>query len=67
MPLLEGEVVTFRPLSDSESSVQLQVAYYPESLVDHVGDLSEKMLLRALENLSRFKVFMEMRHRSIAS
>jgi uncharacterized membrane protein len=36
------DVVTFRPLSDMESSIQLQVAYHLESIVD-IGDLSENL------------------------
>jgi uncharacterized membrane protein len=53
------EVVTFRPLSDDmESSIQLQIAYHPESIVD-VGDLSESLSLGALEDLRRFKIFID--------
>jgi hypothetical protein len=52
------ELVTFRPLSDMELSIQFQVAYHPESIVD-VGDLSENLSLGALEDLRRFKIFVE--------
>lgn len=53
------EVVTFRPLSDMESSIQLQVAYHPEGIVGHVRDLSENLSLGALKDLRRFKIFIE--------
>src|SRR5947207_666505 len=36
------DVVTFRPLSDMESFIQLQVAYHLEIIVD-IGDLSENL------------------------
>jgi uncharacterized membrane protein len=52
------EVVTFRPLSDMESSIQLQIAYHAESIVD-VGDLSESLSLGALEDLRCVKIFIE--------
>jgi hypothetical protein len=41
-----------------ESSIQLQIAYHPESIVD-VGDLSESLSLGALEDLRRFKIFID--------
>jgi uncharacterized membrane protein len=58
---INGGIVTFHRLSDAKSEVRLQVAYNPESLVEHVGNASGLMSLRVRGDLERFKAFVEKR------
>ena len=53
--------VTFEPLSEKKSKVNLHIAYEPEGLIDNVGDELGAVELRVKEDLERFKTFIENR------
>ncbi|MEP6959281.1 MAG: SRPBCC family protein [Nitrospirota bacterium] len=56
---INGGLVTFQSLSDTRSKVRLQLAYDPESAVEHAGDELEVLTSRVQEDLERFKEFIE--------
>ena len=53
--------VTFEPLSEKKSKVNLHIAYEPEGVIDNVGDELGAVELRVQEDLERFKTFIEQR------
>ena len=53
--------VTFDPLSEKKSKVNLHIVYEPEDLIDNVGDELGAVELRVKEDLERFKNFIENR------
>jgi uncharacterized membrane protein len=52
-------VVTFHRLSEGKSKVMLQLEFEPEGLVEQVGDKLGIVQLRAMEDLRRFRDFIE--------
>lgn len=54
-------VVTFQPLSASESKVMLKMEYDPEGFVENVGDAVGVVTQRVQGDLARFKQFIETR------
>jgi len=59
--LNEG-IVTFEPLSDEKSRVQVNIAYAPEGVTETVGDETGAVTLRVKKDLERFKEFIELRN-----
>jgi uncharacterized membrane protein len=53
-------VVTFLPISDVMSTVQLQLAYTPEAVVENEEDGVEVLSVRIRKELKRFKAFVEL-------
>ena len=56
-------IVTFQPLSNATSKIQLQVAYDPQGLLENVGDAVGVVSLRVQGDLERFKAYIEARGR----
>lgn len=54
-------VVTFFPRSDATSTVQLQLAYGSEGVIENVGDELGAVSLRVQRDLERFRDFIESR------
>jgi uncharacterized membrane protein len=54
-------VVTFHPLSASQTKVMLQLEYEPEGAAEKVGDALGMVSRRAKGDLERFKGFIESR------
>ncbi|HEY6262762.1 MAG TPA: SRPBCC family protein [Nitrospiraceae bacterium] len=54
-------IVTFEPISESKSKIDLHIAYEPEGVVDTMGDELGAVELRVKEDLERFKTFIEER------
>ena len=60
-PMNEG-IVTFMPVSDTKSTVHLNVAYEAEGVIEAVGDeLGLVVSSRVKSDLERFKTFIESR------
>lgn len=60
-PMNEG-VVTFMPVSDTKSTIHLNVAYETEGVVETMGDeLGLVVSSRVKSDLERFKTFIESR------
>ena len=55
--------VTFEPLSDAKSLVQLSVEYEPEGVLEIVGNETGAVSLRVKKDLERFKEFIELHGR----
>ncbi|MGZ9159076.1 MAG: SRPBCC family protein, partial [Nitrospira sp.] len=53
-------IVTFEPLSDAKSLVQLSVEYEPEGVLETVGNETGAVSLRVKKDLERFKEFIEL-------
>ncbi|HEY6262412.1 MAG TPA: SRPBCC family protein [Nitrospiraceae bacterium] len=56
---INGGLVTFQSLSDTRSTVTLQLAYVPQSPLEHAEAGLEVLALRVEEDLERFKEFIE--------
>lgn len=56
-------LVTFEPLSDAKSLVQLSVEYEPEGVLETVGNETGAVSLRVKKDLERFKEFIELHGR----
>jgi uncharacterized membrane protein len=56
-------IVTFEPLSDAKSLVQLSVEYEPEGVLETVGNETGVVSLRVKKDLERFKEFIELHGR----
>jgi uncharacterized membrane protein len=54
-------VVTFHRLSDSTSKVMLQLDYDPDGVLEHVGDATGVVSQRVVDDLERFKRYIESR------
>jgi uncharacterized membrane protein len=54
-------VVTFEPISDSRTRINLRMSYAPETLTEQVGDMFGATKLQAKQNLTKFKEMMESR------
>ena len=55
--------VTFEPVSDKQSRVQLNFSYEPEGVVETVGDETGAVTLRVKRDLEKFKEYIESRGR----
>jgi uncharacterized membrane protein len=53
--------VTFRPVSDSRTRVDLRIDYQPRGAAETIGDALGAVSMRARGNLERFKSFLERR------
>jgi uncharacterized membrane protein len=53
--------VTFHPVSDSRTRIELRMDYEPQGPVETVGDALGAVSARARGNLERFKAFLESR------
>jgi uncharacterized membrane protein len=58
-----GGMVTFEPISDKKSRVQVNIAYEPEGVMESVGDETGAVTLRVKKDLEQFKEFIEARGR----
>ena len=58
--LNEGSI-TFEPLSQQKSRVQVNIAYEPDGVMETVGDQTGAVTLRVKKDLERFKEFIELR------
>lgn len=56
-------IVTFEPLSDAKSLVELSVEYEPEGVLEIVGNETGAVSLRVKKDLERFKEFIELHGR----
>jgi uncharacterized membrane protein len=54
-------VVTFHHLAEGRSKVMLQLEYEPEGLVENIGDWLGMVERTAIDDLARFKKFVENR------
>lgn len=53
--------VTFVPISDSSTRIELRIDYEPRGVVERIGDALGMVTQRARGNLERFKSFLESR------
>jgi uncharacterized membrane protein len=53
--------VTFRPISDSRTRIELRIDYQPRDAIEKLGDALGAVDMRASGNLQRFKDFLEAR------
>ena len=60
---IKGWVATFHELSNSSSTVTLQVEYDPQGFAENLGDASGVVSSRVQGDLERFKSFIENRGR----
>ena len=58
---LNGGVVTFHRLSDSNSKIMLQLEYDPKGFIENVGDAVGIVTQRVEGDLERFKAYIETR------
>ena len=56
---IKGMAATFHELSNSSSTIMLQVEYDPQGVVEHVGEALEVVSLRIQGDLERFKGYIE--------
>ena len=54
-------VVTFQPLSDAKSKVNVQIEYDPQGFLENVGDAVGVVSQRVEGDLNRFKQYIESR------
>lgn len=60
---MNAGTVTFEPLTNETSRVQVNIAYEPEGMMETVGDETGAVTLRVKNDLARFKEFIESRGR----
>ena len=58
---LNGGVVTFHRLTDSNSKIMLQLEYDPKGFIENVGDAVGIVTQRVQGDLERFKAYIETR------
>ena len=58
---LNGGVVTFHRLTDSNSKIMLQLEYDPKGFIENVGDAVGIVTQRVEGDLERFKAYIETR------
>ncbi len=56
-----GGVVMFRPVSDVDTQVMVQMTYEPQGVVEKAGDMLGIVEHRVEKDLERFKAFIEKR------
>jgi uncharacterized membrane protein len=56
---MHAGMVTFEPISDTKSMVQLNVSYEPEGVIENVGDEIGVVSPCVKGDLERFKEFIE--------
>ncbi|MBI3972564.1 MAG: SRPBCC family protein [Chloroflexi bacterium] len=58
---LNAGVVTFQPLSDSQTRIHLELTYDPEGFAENIGDAMGLVSHRVQGDLEQFKEFIESR------